>query len=47
MGFLRVKTPHNIPFLVIFAALMLILMVPLKVLNKRLIARRKARGRDT
>ena len=46
LGFLRVKTPHNIPFFVIFLALMPILMVPLRVVNKRIIARRKARGRD-
>ena len=46
IGFLRVKTPHNIPFFVIYAALLPILMVPLKVVNKRLLARRKARGRD-
>jgi|GEM_PF-5571287 len=45
MGFLRVKTPHNIPFFVIYAALMPILLVPLKVVNKRLIARRRTRGR--
>ena len=46
MGFLRVKTPHNIPFFVIYAAAMPILLVPLKVVNRRLLARRKARGRD-
>ena len=46
MGFLRVKTPHNIPFFVIYLVLMPLLMVPLTVVNNRLLARRKARGRD-
>jgi hypothetical protein len=46
MGFLRVKTPHNIPFYVIYLVAMPVLLVPLTVLNKRLLAWRKARGRD-
>jgi len=46
MGVLRVKTPHNIPFFVIYLALMPLLLVPMKALNKWLLAWRKARGRD-
>lgn len=46
MGFFRVKTPHNIPFFVIYLVAMPLLLVPLTVLNKRLLAWRKARGRD-
>jgi FtsH-binding integral membrane protein len=46
MGFLRVKTPHNIPFFVIYLVLMPLLLVPLTLVNKRLLAWRKARGRD-
>ena len=46
MGFLRVKTPHNIPFFVIYLVLMPLLLVPMTAVNKRLLAWRKARGRD-
>ena len=46
MGFLRVKTSHNIPFLVIYLVLMPLLVVPITAVNKRLLAWRKARGRD-
>jgi hypothetical protein len=46
MGFLRVKTPHNIPFFVIYLVLMPLLLVPMTSVNKRLLAWRKARGRD-
>ena len=46
MGFFRVKTPHNIPFFVIYLVLMPLLSVALTPLNKRLLAWRKARGRD-
>jgi hypothetical protein len=46
MGFFRVKTPHNIPFFVIYLVLMPILSVALTPLNKHLLAWRKARGRD-
>ena len=46
MGFLRVKTPHNIPFFVIYLALMPLLSVALTPLNRCLLAWRKARGRD-
>jgi hypothetical protein len=46
MGFFRVKTPHNIPFFVIYLALMPLLSVAMAPLNKRLLAWRKARGRD-
>jgi hypothetical protein len=46
MGFFRVKTPHNIPFFVIYLVLMPLLSVALARLNKRLLAWRKARGRD-
>jgi hypothetical protein len=46
MGFFRVKTPHNIPFFVIYLLLMPILSVAMTPLNKRLLAWRKARGRD-
>jgi hypothetical protein len=46
MGFLRVKTPHNIPFFVIYLVLMPLLSVAMTPLNKRLLAWRKARGRD-
>ena len=46
MGFLRVKTPHNIPFFVIYLVLMPLLLVLMTAVNKRLLAWRKARGRD-
>ncbi len=46
MGFFRVKTPHNIPFFVIYLVLMPLLSAALTLLNKRLLAWRKARGRD-
>jgi hypothetical protein len=46
MGFFRVKTPHNIPFFVIYLVSMPLLSVSLTPLNKRLLAWRKARGRD-
>jgi hypothetical protein len=46
MGFFRVKTPHNIPFFVIYLVLMPVLSVGLTPLNRRLLAWRKARGRD-
>jgi len=46
MGFFRVKTPHNIPFFVIYLVLMPLLSVAMTPLNKRLLAWRKARGRD-
>jgi hypothetical protein len=46
MGFFRVKTPHNIPFFVIYLGLMPVLSVGLTPLNRRLLAWRKARGRD-
>ena len=46
MGFFRVKTPHNIPFFVIYLVVMPVLSVALAPLNKRLLAWRKARGRD-
>lgn len=46
MGVLRVKTPHNIPFFVIYLVLMPLLMVLLTALNKKLLSWRKARGRD-
>ena len=46
MGFFRVKTPHNIPFFVIYLVLMPLLSVASAPLNKRLLAWRKARGRD-
>ncbi len=46
MGFFRVKTPHNIPFFVIYLVLMPLLSVGMTPLNKRLLAWRKARGRD-
>ena len=45
MGFFRVKTPHNIPFFVIYLVLMPILSVALSPLNTRLLAWRQARGR--
>jgi hypothetical protein len=45
-GFCRVKTPHNIPFFVIYLVLMPLLSVALTPLNQRLLAWRKARGRD-
>jgi hypothetical protein len=45
MGFLHVKTPHNIPFFVIFLVLMPILLVPMKAVNNRLLAKRKWRGK--
>ena len=46
MGFFRVKTPHNIPFFVIYLVLMPLLTVAMTLLNKRLLAWRKPRGRD-
>jgi len=46
MGFFRVKTPHNIPFFVIYLVLMPLLSVASAPLNKRLLAWRKTRGRD-
>ncbi|HMJ25624.1 MAG TPA: hypothetical protein VK475_07335 [Pyrinomonadaceae bacterium] len=46
MGFFRVKTPHNIPFFVIYLVLMPPLSVAMTLLNRRLLAWRKARGRD-
>ena len=46
MGFFRVKTPHNIPFFVIYLVLMPLLSIGLTPLNRRLLAWRKARGRD-
>src|SRR2546423_12925849 len=46
MGFFRVKTPHNIPFFVIYLVLMPLLSVAMTPLNKRLLDWRKARGRD-
>jgi hypothetical protein len=46
MGFLRVKTPHNIPFFLIYLVLMQLLSLAMAPLNKRLLAWRKARGRD-
>ena len=46
MGFFRVKTPHNIPFFVVYLVLMPILSVALMPLNMRLLAWRKAHGRD-
>ena len=46
MGFFRVKTPHNIPFFVIYLVLMPFLSIAMTPLNKRLLAWRKARGRD-
>jgi FtsH-binding integral membrane protein len=46
MGFFRIKTPHNIPFFVIYLVLMPFLLVPMTAVNKKLLAWRKARGRD-
>ncbi|MDX6527978.1 MAG: hypothetical protein QOH41_268 [Blastocatellia bacterium] len=46
MGVFHVKTPHNIPFFVIYLVAVLLLSVALAPLNKRLLAWRKARGRD-
>lgn len=46
MGFFRVKTPHNIPFFVIYLVLMPLLSLAMAPMNKRLLAWRKARGRD-
>ena len=46
MGFFRVKTPHNIPFFVIYLVLMPLLSLAMTPLNKRLLVWRKARGRD-
>jgi len=46
MGFFRVKTPHNIPSFVIYLVLMPFLSVAMTLLNKGLLACRKARGRD-
>ena len=45
-GFFRVKTPHNIPFFVIYLVAAPLLLVPLTAINKRLLAWRKVRGRD-
>lgn len=44
MGFFRVKTPHNIPFFVIYLGLMPLLSIGLRPLNKRLLTWRKARA---
>jgi hypothetical protein len=46
MGFFRVKTPHNIPFFIIYLLAMPLLLLPLTAVNKRLLAWRTARGRD-
>ena len=46
MGFFRVKTPHNIPFFVIYLVLMPLLSLAMTPLNNRLLEWRKARGRD-
>jgi hypothetical protein len=46
MGFFRVKTPHNIPFFVIYLILMPLFSIALAPVNKRLRGWRKARGRD-
>jgi len=46
MGFFRVKTPHNIPFFVIYLVVTPLLLLPMTALNKKLLAWRKARGRD-
>jgi hypothetical protein len=46
MGFFRVKTPHNIPFFVIYIVSMPLFNALLTPLNQRLLAWRKARGRD-
>jgi len=46
MGFFRVETPHDIPFFVIYLVATPLLLLPLTALNKRLLAWRKARGRD-
>jgi hypothetical protein len=46
MGFFRVKTPHNIPFFVIYIVSMPLLNIALTPLNRRLLAWRKTRGRD-
>jgi hypothetical protein len=46
MGFFRVKTPHNIPFILIYVVLMALLLLVLKPLNRGLLGRRKARGRE-
>ena len=46
MGFFRVKTPHNIPFFVIYLVSMPLLLLPMTAVNKKLLAWRKARGRD-
>ena len=44
MGFFRVKTPHNIPFFVIYLVLMPLLLVLMTAVNRRFLAWRKARG---
>lgn len=46
MGFFRVKTPHNIPFFVLYLVLMPLVSVAMSFLNKRLLAWRKGRDRD-
>jgi len=46
MGFFRVKTPHNIPFFVIYLVLMPLLSLAMTPLNKRLSVWRKGRGCD-
>ncbi|MDX6384969.1 MAG: hypothetical protein QOK48_2542 [Blastocatellia bacterium] len=46
MGFFRIKTPHNIPFFVIYIMAMPLFNIALTPLNRRLLAWRKARGRD-
>ena len=45
MGFFRVKTPHNIPFILMYVVLMPLMSLVLTPLNKCLLAWRKARGR--
>lgn len=47
MGFFRDKTSHNIPFFVIYLALMPLLSIAMTQLNKRWLVRRKARGRGS
>ncbi|MDX6404988.1 MAG: hypothetical protein QOH70_2443 [Blastocatellia bacterium] len=46
MGVFHVKTPHNIPFFVIYLVATPLLSVALAPFNKRLLAWRKKRGRD-
>ena len=47
MGLFRVKTPHNIPFFVIYAVSLPVLMVPLKVVNKSFVTWRNGRRRGS